>query len=387
MARDPSGAFVISLSTRPRHSATIIITSFNYQQYLAQAIDSALSQTLPAAEVIVVDDGSTDGSRAIIERYGPRVHAVYKSNGGQASALNAGFARSRGEVVLFVDSDDALLPHAVERVVEIMTDPAVAKIQWRATEIDEGGRPTGRRIPDQPLSRGNLRDRVLAEGPYGYHWPPTSANAWSRILLDRILPMPETSFRTCPDLYLAALAPLYGHVECADEPLSLWRKHLANHSWREDFATRVREGIERDEHTMQALAEHARRLGLVPDRTAWRSYTWWIQISAAIADIVSVVPEGSSFILANQEAWANGPRIAGRTRLPFLEQDGLYWGPPADDAEAIAELLRQRARGQRYFVVAFPHLWYLDHYHGLNAWLQLNAREHLRNARVAIFQL
>jgi hypothetical protein len=98
-------------------------------------------------------------------------------------------------------------------------------------------------------------------------------------------------------------------------------------------------------------------------------------------------PEGGSFILAEQDAWASGPRIAGRTRVPYAERDGMYWGPPADDDEAIAELERQRARAERYFVVAFPHLWYLEHYRGLNAWLTRNARERVRNDRVAIFEL
>lgn len=367
--------------------ASIVISSFNYAPYLTHAIESALSQTWPSVEVIVVDDGSTDDSRAIIERYRTRIHAIFKSNGGQGSALNAGFARSRGEVLLFVDSDDALLPHAVERSLSAIADSSVAKAQWSATEIDEAGRPTGRGVPDQELSSGDLRRRVLAEGPYGYRWPPTSANAWSRTFLERILPMPAASYRTCPDLYLAALAPLYGRIERVDEPLSLWRKHLANYSWREDFATRVQEGIERDEQTMNAMIEHARRLGLVADRLAWRPHAWWKQISDAITDIASMVPEGGTFILANQEAWANGPRIAGRTRVPFLERDGLYWGPPADDAEAIAELQRQCARGHRYFVVTFPHLWYLDHYRGLCAWLRTHAREHLRNDRVALFEL
>ncbi len=370
-----------------RPLASVIVTSFNYAQYLAQAIDSALSQTWPAVEVILVDDGSTDASRSVIDRYAGRVHAIFKPNGGQASALNAGFAGSRGEVVLFVDSDDALLPHAVERVVSAMVDPAMAKVQWRATEIDEGGRSTGRCIPRHELSAGDLRDRVLAKGPYGYHWPPTSANAWSRRLLDRILPMPESEFQTCPDLYLAALAPLYGRVERVGEPLSLWRKHSLNQSWREDFVKRVQEGVERDDRTMRAVVEHAQRLGLHPQRDRWHAHAWWTQIRAAIADIVSVVPEGGSFILADQDVWASGPRIAGRRRVPFLERHGLYGGPPADDGEAIAELTRQRDDGQRFFVVGFPHLWYLDHYQGLGVWLRTHARARLRNDRVAIFEL
>jgi hypothetical protein len=73
--------------------------------------------------------------------------------------------------------------------------------------------------------------------------------------------------------------------------------------------------------------------------------------------------------------------------VPYLERDGVYGGPPVDDSEAIAELQRQRERGQRFFVVAFPHLWYLDYYRGLRAWLSSWARERLRNDRVAIFDI
>jgi glycosyltransferase involved in cell wall biosynthesis len=366
---------------------SIVISSFNYERFLAQAIDSALSQTWPAVEVIVVDDGSTDGSRTVIERYGAHVHAILKANGGQGSSLNAGFARCRGNVVMFLDSDDVLLPEAVEQVVSAMTDPAVVKVHWPVAEIDETGRPSGRIVPHMPLCRGDLRDRVMADGPYGYRRPPTSGNAWSRALLERILPMPEPSFRTCPDLYLAALAPLYGRVECVEKPLSLWRTHLLNQSWRDDLGQRVQEGIERDECAMSALVDHAQRLGLVADRAAWKSNAWWSQIGAAIADIASVVPEGGSFILADEDDWASGPRIAGRLRVPYMERDGVYTGAPADDGEAIAELQRQRARGERFFVVAYPHLWYLDYFPDLRGWLSSCARERLTNDRVAIFEI
>jgi glycosyltransferase involved in cell wall biosynthesis len=334
----------------------------------------------------VVDDGSTDGSLATIERYGRRVRAICQPNGGQGSAIDVGFAQSSGDEVMFVDSDDALCPRAIECVVSVLADPAVAKVHWQAAEIDEAGCLTGLTVPRHKLSRGDLRQRVLTCGPYGYHWPPTSANAWSRRVLERILPMPERSFRTCPDLYLAALAPLYGLIECIDAPLSLWRKHAINYSWREDFATRVQEGIDRDEVTMNAVAQHARRLGLVVDRANWRANAWWKQIGAAISDIVAVVPEGDSFILADHGDWASGHQIAGRTPVPFLDRGGVYWGPPTDDADAILELHRQRERGLRFFAVAFPHLWYLDYYRGLRDWLRTHAREHVHNDRVAIFE-
>src|SRR5688572_29854944 len=89
---------------------SVIVNNYNYGRFLAQAIDSALSQDYPRLEVIVVDDGSTDDSREIIARYGSKISPVLKANGGQASAFNAGFNASRGDVVIFLDSDDQLAP-------------------------------------------------------------------------------------------------------------------------------------------------------------------------------------------------------------------------------------------------------------------------------------
>ena len=78
---------------------SIIVNNYNYGRFLGEAIDSALGQTYPRLEVIVVDDGSTDNSRDVISSYAGQLTALLKCNGGQASAFNAGFAASRGEVV------------------------------------------------------------------------------------------------------------------------------------------------------------------------------------------------------------------------------------------------------------------------------------------------
>ena len=103
------------MTSRPL--VTILINNYNYGRFLKDAIDSALNQTYRNLEVIVVDDGSTDDSREIIAAYGNKITSVLKENGGQASALNAGFAASRGEIICLLDSDDSFDPCKVERVV------------------------------------------------------------------------------------------------------------------------------------------------------------------------------------------------------------------------------------------------------------------------------
>ena len=127
----------------PAPLASVIVTSYNYGRYLRAALNSALGQTYPRTEVVVVDDGSADDSREVIAGYGDRVRTVLKENGGQASAFNAGFRACRGEVVVFVDSDDVLLPGAVASAVRLFADGGCAKVHWPLLVIDGDGRRTG----------------------------------------------------------------------------------------------------------------------------------------------------------------------------------------------------------------------------------------------------
>ena len=96
---------------------SILVSNYNYGDFVAESIESALAQTYTNCEIIVVDDGSTDSSRDTINQFAGRIVPVFKSNGGQASAFNAGFARARGNIICFLDSDDLFLPTKVEQVV------------------------------------------------------------------------------------------------------------------------------------------------------------------------------------------------------------------------------------------------------------------------------
>lgn len=133
---------------------SIIIPCFNAERWLAETLESALAQTWPEKEIILVDDGSTDGSLALARKFEPRgVVVITQSNAGAAAARNTGLVRARGEFIQFLDADDLLAPDKIEKQVRLLqergtdclatcawsrftTDPAAGKLDpgtalWR----------------------------------------------------------------------------------------------------------------------------------------------------------------------------------------------------------------------------------------------------------------
>src|SRR2546425_4156042 len=91
-------------------SVSVVIPVYNGEQYLAEAIQSVLDQTYRNFEVIVVDDGSTDGSASVVKKYGETIRYVHHSNGGVCKTRNTGIAVTQGTYLGFLDQDDLWLP-------------------------------------------------------------------------------------------------------------------------------------------------------------------------------------------------------------------------------------------------------------------------------------
>lgn len=207
---------------------SVLISNYNYDRYLQQAIDSALSQTYPHLEIIVVDDGSTDDSRKVIAHYGQQVIPVLKENGGQASAFNAGFAVSQGELICLLDADDIWLPEKVERIVEAAgAFPQASVIYHRVQNVDQAGQASGQPWPPYTVIRGNIFDQVKRTGGW-WPFPPSTGLSFSRSFLDQVMNIPEQEYRICADTYLADLSPFFGDVVGIDQTLSQFRIHAAN---------------------------------------------------------------------------------------------------------------------------------------------------------------
>lgn len=214
---------------------TILINNYNYGDFVADAIESALNQTYPNIEVIVVDDGSTDNSKEVIMSYGNKIIPILQENGGQASAFNSGFAASQGEIICLLDSDDLFVPEKVKEVVDqFQADPSIGWIYHpqKLVDSDKNEIPESK-LDDQPdssktydfrpyIKRGKLNNYLPSIGLQA-----TSAFCFQRSLLNKILPMPE-SIRIVSDNYVKYLALGLNKGFVISKFLSIQRIHDKN---------------------------------------------------------------------------------------------------------------------------------------------------------------
>jgi glycosyltransferase involved in cell wall biosynthesis len=115
---------------------SVIIGVFNGEAYLHEAVDSVLAQTYSPLELIVVDDGSEDGTRSVVERYGSAVRYVWRPNGGMGAARNTGVEHARGAFLAFLDADDRFTVRKLEwQMAELHADPTVDVVFGHMTEF------------------------------------------------------------------------------------------------------------------------------------------------------------------------------------------------------------------------------------------------------------
>src|SRR5215213_3376671 len=146
--------------TRPAAAAavapmvSVIIPCHNQARFLADAIESVLAQQYGPVEIIVVNDGSTDDTAAVAARY-PAVRHIVQDNRGLAEARNTGFVHSRGSLLVFLDADDRLLPHALARGAALLdADPSVGFAAGHSRFIASDGSPLPTGQPARPAGDG-----------------------------------------------------------------------------------------------------------------------------------------------------------------------------------------------------------------------------------------
>ncbi|UZF91756.1 glycosyltransferase family 2 protein [Bosea sp. NBC_00550] len=208
----------------PAPRIAVIITCWNYERFVGRAIRSVQGQSCAECDLVVVDDGSTDGSWDAIRETGATAFRI--ANGGQRAACLFGLDQTSAPFVLFLDADDELKPGALAAILPHL-DAGVAKVQFQLARIDENGERVGAAFP--PLSAGRDRDhlvqRVLRTGVYTT--PPTSGNVFRRDVCELLR---EADYDRAADGVILFAAPFLGDVVSLPEELALYRVHAANDS-------------------------------------------------------------------------------------------------------------------------------------------------------------
>lgn len=220
----------MSPSTRP--SVNVLVSSYNYAPYVVEAIQSVLAQSEPPALIIVVDDGSSDGSPELLQRHfghEPKVKLIAQKNQGQLTAWITAFAHATGDVIAFLDSDDVWETGYLRRILDVYaTRPEIDFIYTNMQLFGQVDGPMIRPGPDRDLGLSVLL------GAYVHRWQGTATSAMSlrRGLTERVLQMPSAmvmEWKSRPDDCLVFGGEILGaHKYYLGTPLVRHRQHGAN---------------------------------------------------------------------------------------------------------------------------------------------------------------
>jgi glycosyltransferase involved in cell wall biosynthesis len=240
---------------------SIVTPSYNQASYLEETIRSVLEQGYEPLEYVVVDDGSTDGSAELAERYGDRLSVIRQENSGQTAAINRGFAETTGELVGYLNSDDTLLPGALETMVaELEREPKALLVYGDAHYTDERSERTG-------YLQAREFDVAEMQRACDNHVVQPST-LWRREAWDRYGPFDEDAYYFFDFEFFMQFPP--ERVRRLEQPLSTYRIHPAAKSTGADGSRLAR--------------DHARLAGKLPTREG-RSNAYLLGAEFAYEDL------------------------------------------------------------------------------------------------------
>jgi glycosyltransferase involved in cell wall biosynthesis len=214
---------------------SLVIPAYNHGRYLEEAIESALAQDYPALELIVLDDGSRDNTREVLERYGTRFRWETHANMGQSATLTKGWKMASGEILGYLSADDRLEPHAVsESVQRLLAEPGAAATYCDFVLID----PHSRVIRAVRTPDFNYREMLLT-----VTCPPGPGAFFRRAAYEKAGPW-DSRLRQMPDYDFWLRLGLQGQFVRIDKVLAGFRVHEASQTYGAVSAERAAEPVQ-----------------------------------------------------------------------------------------------------------------------------------------------
>jgi glycosyltransferase involved in cell wall biosynthesis len=269
-----------------RPLVSVLIPSYNYGRYVGMTLQSLLDQTYPHFEAIVCDDGSTDNSIEIIQKYAARDSRIklwVKEHSGIVGTTNMAYAHSQGEIISLLDSDDVFKPSKLQKVVAAFRNNPRSGVFMNAVQpVTAEGRPFGQPIPRWKMEDGWVAPTALRRGGDAVY-PPGAGLSFRREAVSGLLPAPLT-VRLFVDRYLAFCAQFITEVSVTTECLTDYRVHGGNTFGNSNTdPDRMKAGIEEIERVFAAQGDFLRGL-YGPELAGTRRlegdwYYWWVLLT------------------------------------------------------------------------------------------------------------
>lgn len=265
----------ISLAPLPsRPLVSILMSNHNYSSYLGEAIESCLQQSYGHFELIICDDGSIDASATIVKQYQSldrRIRAIYQASAGQATALNAAFRESSGEIICLLDSDDVLASNKLQCVLNAFrAAPGSGLVANRMLRVNSNRKYLGQIPAFYQFPSGWHGPSLFLSGPRMLAGlPPTSGLSLRRCVAEAVFPLP-LRLKTCAETVVQYIGPLITPVVAIRDPLGEYRIHDNNAQARATFTE-----------------EHVRKL-VAFEKEIWRA--WRHYVASACSGLSSDFP-------------------------------------------------------------------------------------------------
>ena len=230
--------------------------------------------------------------------------------------------------------------------------------------LDAKGNRTGEMRPSKAPAEGDFRDQLLARDPATYPPPQRLATRGRAAIWSKSSRFPRTyatTARVPTNFYLPWHPP-----SVTFEPSASRKAVTASTGETSIPASRLVKNCNSSWNTTTNIAgpfpAALTRKDVPVDTTRWKQHSWFHRLDDAVADIIRIVPEHATVALVDGNTW-DAPRAFGTRRLvPFMQQDGIDWGPPADSETAIAQLDELLSEQTQFLAVGWPCFWWFDEY-------------------------
>lgn len=388
---------------------TVAIPTYNRAGLLQGCIESVLAQDYSDLRLLVLDNASDDDTEMVVRSLAKEDQRITYIR----HETNIGFARNWSRMIevnqspylTIVPDDDLILPGFIRESVQALDEhPSAGFSLALAKFMDDDGTilPQKQDTGDMPdglinglkyidlciawrgcsIYTANTMMRAAALAEVGSFDSPHSWNT-----IDSNL-----SFRLAARFDIVFLRKELAQVRAHPGQISgnPWQKFAILAESIDALAyllqsDRAESATYRQQLAERLLALNARKSESIHHLVPNIYWSWTQRLEIAAQDVATLIPAGDSFILVDQNEW--GEFVADRHAIPFMEQDGQYWGPPTDDETAISELERLRSKGAKFIVFGWPAFWWLYHYDALHRYLRSNFRCVLKNSRLIAFDL